>query len=89
MVPPQQKEFNIVFELDDILQSSWENGGTDGVISTLDLKAFIPKYKTIADSYGQGIIYPIENDDKKSENINKAIENLSLIIKEKMGLVSG
>lgn len=89
MVPPQQKEFNIIFELDDILQSSWEKGGADGVISTLDLQTFIPKYKAIADSYGQGIIYPIESGAKQSENINKAIENLSLVIKEKMGLVPG
>lgn len=75
-----------IFELQDLLNASWQNGGVDGQVQILDSNTFIPKYKRIADNFGRGIIYPTVGNDLPSQTINERFENLSNIVKNKMQL---
>ena len=77
--------------LQDMLNESWENGGVDGAVQVLNQDTFIPRYKQIADNYGKGIVYPVKEEGgeqqiKAAQKINKAIEQLASIVKQKMGL---
>ncbi len=75
-----------VIELEALLNSSWENGGVDGVVTVLDQNTFIPRYKRIAENYGRGIVYPTKGENNPERRINKAIESLATIVRNKMNL---
>ncbi len=75
-----------IIDLKALLNSSWENGGVDGVVTVLDQNTFIPRYKRIAENYGRGIVYPTDGVTNQDIKINEAIENLATIVRRKMNL---
>ena len=75
-----------IIDLKALLNSSWENGGVDGVVTVLDQNTFIPRYKRIAENYGRGIVYPTDGITNQDKKINEAIENLATIVRRKMNL---
>jgi chromosome partitioning protein len=88
MLNPGQNYDSQKTKLNDLLKASRETGGSGDVTSYID-REFIPTYKAIADASSVGIIYPIKDDDGTiAQNINSSFENLSLHVKDRMGLQS-
>lgn len=89
MLIPNNNYDNIYLKLDDLLKLSRDAGGSGDVTSFVKKDAFIPRYRAIADAASEGIIYPITDDDGTiAQNINSSFENLSLHVKDRMGLQS-
>lgn len=88
MLNPGQNYDSQKTKLNDLLKASRETGGSGYVTSYIDPE-FIPTYKAIADASSVGIIYPIKDDDGIiAQKINSSFENLSLHVKDRMGLQS-
>ncbi len=89
MLIPGQNYDNIYLKLNDLLMASRESGGSGDVTSIIGEDSFIPRYRAIANAASEGIIYPIKDDDGTiAQNINSSFENLSLHVKDRMGLQS-
>lgn len=89
MLIPGQSYDNIYLKLEDLLNTSREAGGSGNVTSVINKDIFIPRYRAIANAASEGIIYPIKDDDGTiAQNINSSFENLSLHVKDRMGLQS-
>lgn len=91
MVPPGAKPENLAFDpnllkLGDLLNSPWDEGGPGTEIKILPGETFIPKFKVLAEAFGEGIIYPFNGSDNSSPKINLAIEKLAQEVINRMGL---
>lgn len=89
MLIPGNNHDSIYLKLDDLLKTSRDGGGSGDVTSFVDKEAFIPRYRAIANASSEGIVYPIRDDDGDiAKKINTSFENLSLHVKDRMGLQS-
>lgn len=89
MLIPGHNYDSLITKLEDLSKDSRDAGGSGDVTSFVDRNAFIPRYRAIANASSEGIIYPIKDDDGTiAQNINSSFENLSLHVKDKMGLQS-
>lgn len=91
MVSPTTKIENLghdpsILQLGDLLRSTWDEGGPGRKVDILPGETFIPRFKALAASFGEGIIYPFGNDNSTAERINQATEALAQEVINRMGL---
>lgn len=90
MVSPQTHIDNLandpsMLRLGDLLSSTWEEGGPGTEVKILSGETFIPRFKALAASFGEGIIYPF-NNGPAADRINSATEALAQEVINRMGL---